>query len=242
MLQDHEVERALVVVAHPDDVDFGAAGTVAGWTAAGTTVTYCLVTAGDAGGFDPAVARADIPGIRRAEQREAASIVGVGDVRFLTGYNDGRVSPSYELRRDICRVIRDVRPQRMLVPSPLWNFARIGASHPDHMAVGEAAWRAIYPDARNPFAHPELLEVEGLADWKVREVWVMGGPQPDHAVDITDRFTLKLAALRAHRSQTEHIGERLEQAVREWSMRAAHEHGLGEDRLAEAFNVYSITH
>lgn len=240
MLQDHEVERALAVVAHPDDIDFGAGGTVATWTAAGVSVTYCLVTAGDAGGFDPAVARADIPGIRRAEQREAAAVLGVHDVRFLSGYNDGRVSPSYELRRDISRVIRDVRPQRMLVQSPLWNFARIGASHPDHMAVGEAAWRAIYPDARNPFAHPELLEVEGLVDWKVREVWMMGGPEPDHAVDITGSYELKVAALRAHRSQTEHMGEKLDQVLREWSGRAAQQHGLAEGRLAEAFNVYTI--
>ncbi|MGN6088758.1 MAG: PIG-L deacetylase family protein, partial [Actinomycetales bacterium] len=200
---------------------------------------YCLVTYGDAGGFDPAVPRVEIPGIREAEQRAAGKVLGVDDIRFL-GYPDGRVEPTYELRRDISRVIRQVRPQRILVQSPEWNFARIGASHPDHMKTGEAAWRAIYPDARNPFAHPELLQDEGLEDWKVREVWMMGGKDPDTVVDITDVFDLKVEALRAHASQTEHMGEQLVQVLRDWGGMNAREGGLPEGRLAEAFNVYDI--
>src|SRR5206468_10415454 len=103
-----EVERALVVSAHPDDVDFGAAGTVATWTDAGVEVTYCIVTDGDAGGFDPAVPRSEIPGIRRAEQTAAAAVVGVHDLEFL-GYPDGALEVSIDLRRDISRVIRRVR-------------------------------------------------------------------------------------------------------------------------------------
>src|SRR5262245_8815826 len=105
VLADHELERVLAVVAHPDDVDFGAAGTVATWTAQGIEVTYCVCTDGDAGGFDEAVPRDQIAGIRRREQEAAAKEVGVHDVRFL-GYSDGRLDPSYELRRDISRVIR----------------------------------------------------------------------------------------------------------------------------------------
>ena len=104
-----ELTRVLVVTAHPDDVDFGSAGTVATLVAAGVSVTYCIVTDGDAGGFDPAVPRSEIPRIRRAEQVAAAAVVGVGDVRFL-GYRDGELTVSHDLRRDISRVIRQVQP------------------------------------------------------------------------------------------------------------------------------------
>src|SRR4051794_13594928 len=116
-LSDDEVERILVVNAHPDDVDFGAAGTIATWTDRGIDVSYCIVTDGDAGGFDPHVPRSAIAGIRRAEQEAAAKEVGVRDVTFL-GYPDGRLEVSIELRRDISRVIRQVRPQRVVCPSP----------------------------------------------------------------------------------------------------------------------------
>jgi LmbE family N-acetylglucosaminyl deacetylase len=235
MLDDREIERALVVAAHPDDVDFAAAGTVATWTDAGIEVTYCIVTDGDAGGFDEAVPRADIPGIRQAEQRAAAKCLGVEDVRFL-GYPDGELEVSLALRRDISRVIRQVRPQRMLVPSPERNWARIPASHPDHLATGEAALSAIYPDARNPFAHPTLLRDEGLAAWTVPETWVMSGPAPDHYVDITDVFGRKLAALGAHESQTAHMVD-LESMLRGWMGLQAKAAGLAEGRLAEAFRV-----
>ncbi len=185
MDEQGSVERVLVVMAHPDDVDFGAAGTVAQWTKAGISVTYGIVTDGDAGGFDPSVPRSQIPAIRRAEQRAAAAEIGVSDVHFL-GYRDGDVSVTQDLRRDISRLIRQVRPQRMLIQSPDRNWDRIPASHPDHLATGEAAIRAIYPDARNPFAHPELLQDEGLQDWVVPEVWLMASPTPNHYVDVTE--------------------------------------------------------
>ena len=178
------VERALCVLAHPDDVDFGSAGTVATWTAAGTEVTYCIVTDGDAGGFDE-TPREQMGPLRQAEQRAAAAAVGVEDVRFL-GYPDGRLELTLDLRRDISRVIRQVRPQRVLTSSPERFWDRIGASHPDHMTVGESTLRAVYPDARNPFAFPELLADEGLEAWTVDEVWLTASPRTDHAVDVTD--------------------------------------------------------
>jgi LmbE family N-acetylglucosaminyl deacetylase len=237
MLHDSEVARALVVTAHPDDVDFGAAGTVHNWTAGGVEVVYCICTDGDAGGFDPAVDRADIPGIRRAEQEAAAKAVGVHDVRFL-GYPDGRLHATVELRRDISRVIRQVRPQRVLIQSPERNWARVGASHPDHLAAGAAAMAAVYPDARNPFAHPELLADEGLEEWAVAETWVMAHPENNHHVDITDLFDVKLAALRAHVSQTAHM-DGLEARLREWFGASAVAAGLAEGRLAERFFVVS---
>lgn len=235
MLTDAEVERALVVTAHPDDVDFGAAGTIAGWTDAGISVTYCICTDGDAGGFDPSVPRHEIPAIRRAEQVAAAKEVGVDDVRFL-GYLDGRLEVTFDLRRDISRVIRDVRPQRILVQSPERNWERLPSSHPDHMAAGEAALFAVYPDARNPFAYPELLRDEGLDAWKVPETWVMSHPRADHYVDVTETFDRKVMALQRHASQLAKP-EELEDRVRDWLRLNAEKAGLPEGRLAEAYYV-----
>ncbi len=235
MLDDSEVTRILSVTAHPDDVDFGAAGTIARWVDAGIAVTYAVITDGDAGGFDPAVPRAEIPRIRRAEQVAAAAAVGVHDVRFL-GYRDGELSVSHGLRRDLSRVIRQVRPERLLIQSPERNWERIPASHPDHLAAGESSIQAVYPDARNPFAHPSLLDDEGLEAWTVSEVWVMGHPHLTHFVDITDTFDRKLAALRAHESQTAHLPE-LESFVRGWGERNAVSAGYAEGRVAEGFFI-----
>ena len=228
------VERVLCVLAHPDDVDFGSAGTVASWTAAGTDVTYCIVTDGDAGGFDD-TPRDQMGSLRQAEQRAAAAAVGVTDVRFL-GHPDGRVELTLDLRRDISRVIRQVRPQRVLTSSPERWWDRIGASHPDHMTVGEATLRAVYPDARNPFAFPELLHDEGLEAWTVSEVWLGASPRADHAVDVTDFVELKFAALKSHVTQVSH-NPGIEEFVTGWMRQTAARLGLPPGRLAEAFHV-----
>ena len=235
MLSDTEVQRILIIVAHPDDVDFGSAGTIARWTDAGIEVGYCLVTDGDAGGHDDSVPRAEIAPLRRKEQTAAAACVGVPDLRFL-GYRDGRVEATLGLRKDLARVIRQVRPDRVVCPSPERNYTRIGVSHPDHRAVGSAALDAVYPDARNPFAFPELRAEEGLEPWTVREVWVSGGLAPNHYVDVTDTFHRKVAALRAHESQTGHM-DQLEEFLRGWLTRAAAQGGLPEGHLAEMFQV-----
>lgn len=229
-----DVRRALAVFAHPDDVDFGSAGTVAGWVADGIEVAYLIITRGDAGGFDD-TPREQMPVIRENEQRAAAAVVGVKQVDFLDGYADGTLMPTLALRRDITAAIRRFRPDRVLTNSPLRRWERIaGPSHPDHLAAGEATTCAIYPDARNPFAFPELL-AEGLEPWVVREVWYAAGPNPDHAVDITDRFDQKVAALRAHASQTAHMD--LEGWLRDRLTTVADAAGLPEGRLAEAFTV-----
>ena len=201
-------------------------------------MTYCIITDGDAGGFDPTVPRAEIPGIRRAEQVAAAAAAGVTDVRFL-GYRDGELTVSHGLRRDLSRVIRQVQPQRLLIQTPERNWERIPASHPDHMAAGEAAIQAVYPDARNPFAHPSLLDDEGLDAWSVSEVWVMGHPTLTHYVDITDTFDRKIAALKAHESQTGHL-DQLDEFVRAWATRNAEAAGLPEGRLAEGFFISTM--
>jgi LmbE family N-acetylglucosaminyl deacetylase len=235
---DRRIERALVVVAHPDDVDFWAGGTVAYWTSARISVTYCVVTDGDSGGFDSRIPRSAIPDIRRDEQEAAARELGVSDVRFF-GYPDGRLEPNYALRRDITRVIRQVRPERVLTWTPEWSWRRFHRNHPDHRAVGEAVLGAVFPDARNPFAHPELLSEEGLEPWEVEEVWLMGTPSPNHYVDITDTLERKIAALRAHKSQTAHR-DTLAEDLRERLGPNSEAAGLAAGRLAEAFQVVTI--
>jgi LmbE family N-acetylglucosaminyl deacetylase len=231
-----DVERVLCVLAHPDDVDFGAAGTVATWVEAGLDVAYLLVTRGDAGGFDD-TPRDQIPVIREAEQRAAAAAVGVKQVDFLDGYRDGTLTPTLDLRRDITAAIRRFRPDRILTNSPLRRWDRVaGPGHPDHLAVGEATTCAVYPDSRNPFAFPELLSDRGLAAWTVREVWYHGGPAPDHAVDVTDTFHRKLAALAAHASQVGHLTG-FEAMLRERHSLVATTLGLPAGRLAEAFTI-----
>ena len=157
MLQPTEIDRLLVVMAHPDDVDFGSAGTMATLTALGVHVTYCLVTDGDAGGSDRSITRTEMASMRRKEQTAAAAVVGVHDLVFL-GHPDGRVVADLALRRDISRVIRQVRPQVVLCQSPDRNLDRIFASHPDHLAAGEAALCAGRDRWRGALAMPEVHE------------------------------------------------------------------------------------
>jgi LmbE family N-acetylglucosaminyl deacetylase len=233
-LAEEEVERILVVTAHPDDVDFGAAGAVAAWTEKGIEVSYCIVTDGDAGGFDPAVPRSDIAGIRRAEQSAAAEQVGVTDISFL-GHPDGRLYPTIELRRDISRVIRRVRPQRVLCQSPERNLKRMYASHPDHLAAGEATLCAVYPDARNPFAHPELI-AEGYDAWTVPEVLMMTSVAGDTYVDITSTIDRKVKALLCHVSQTTNPNA-MDELIRGWASGNAANAGYPEGRYAESFQL-----
>jgi LmbE family N-acetylglucosaminyl deacetylase len=236
--QDENVPRALVIAAHPDDVDFGSAGAIAQWVQAGTVVSYCIVTNGEAGGSDRSISRADMVGIRQTEQTAAAKQLGVHDLHFLA-YPDGQVEPGLALRRDLARIIRLLRPQRVVCPSPERNYARMGVSHPDHRAVGSAALDAVYPDARNPFAFPELLATERLEPWTVGQVWIAGSPAPNHYVDITGTFPRKMAALRCHVSQISDP-DGLQDRLRSMLGRAAAAGGLPEGRLAEAFQVLHV--
>jgi LmbE family N-acetylglucosaminyl deacetylase len=227
----------LVVTAHPDDVDFGAAGTVAAFTDAGVEVAYCIVTDGDAGGHDRTISRPEMAAIRRDEQRAAAAQVGVTDVTFLA-HPDGRVIASLELRRDISRVIRRFRPQRVLAQSPERMWDRIFASHPDHLAAGDAATCAVYPDARNPFAHPELLD-EGLEPHTVDELWLMAAPptsSPESAVAVETNVERKIAALLCHRSQIDDP-DGLAKRIREWAEATALAADLPSGSSAEIFQI-----
>jgi LmbE family N-acetylglucosaminyl deacetylase len=226
--------QVLVVTAHPDDVDFGAAGTIATWTAAGVAVTYCIVTDGSAGSSDPEIDVEALAEIRQSEQRKAAAEVGVDEVLFL-GYPDGRLTVSMDLRRDLSRVIRQVRPERVIAQSPERNYERIRASHPDHLAAGEATLQAVYPDARNPYAHRELA-AEGLEPHEVAEVWLMASPRSARYVDITAVIERKIAALQAHESQISDP-QRIEELITSWARDTAGRGGLASDRFAEAFQV-----
>lgn len=237
-LNERLMSRVLVISAHPDDVDFGAAGTIAALTDAGVEVTYCLVTDGDAGGHDQTVPRPRMVEIRRAEQTAAAADVGVSELIFL-GLPDGRVEFTLALRALLSRVIRRVRPDVVITQSPVVDLSRIYASHPDHVATGQAAMAAVYPDARNPFAFPELLG-EGLEPWAVGEVWVMsanpalGGVL--RAVDITATLERKISALMRHESQHTDpggLGVRIRQRLRD----AAAANGLPDGASAELFQV-----
>jgi LmbE family N-acetylglucosaminyl deacetylase len=235
-LNDDEIKRVLVVMAHPDDCDFGAGGTIAQWSAKGIQVSYCIITNGDQGGEESGIPLEDMAQVRQKEQRDAGAALGVSDITYLN-YRDGWLMPSIELRKEIVKAIRIAKPDRMVVQSPERNWERIFASHPDHLAAGETAIQAVYPDARNPYAFTDLKEA-GFEPWRVREVWMTGSPTPNHFVDITDTFSKKMAALHAHVSQTAHNKE-LEKMVREWGERNAQAQGLAAGRVAEVFKVIS---
>lgn len=221
-------------MAHPDDCDFGAGGTIAQWTAKGIEVSYCIITNGDQGGEESGIPLEEMAQVRQKEQRDAGAALGVTDITYLN-YRDGWLMPSIELRKEIVKAIRIAKPDRMLVQSPERNWERIFASHPDHLAAGETAIQAVYPDARNPYAFTDLKEA-GFEPWRVREVWMTGSPTPNHFVDITETFDKKMAALHSHVSQTAHNKE-LENMVREWGQRNAEAQGLPTGKIVEIFKV-----
>ena len=226
--------RALFVGAHPDDVDFGAGGLLALWAAAGCAVTVVCVTDGDSGGFDEAVPRADVPGLRRAEQEEAARLLGAHDVRFL-GRPDGWVQVDRALRRDLARLVRELRPEAVVTHAPERDYRFVFTYHPDHLATGSAVLAAVYPDARNAFAFPpgEL----DLPPWSVPRVWLFGGPTATTAVEVSGVFDAKVAACAAHGSQTPMLQRSVRDELVEHLGRTAREHGLPDGRLAEAYQV-----
>ena len=195
-----KLERVLVVSAHPDDPEFGFGGTVAKLASEGVEVTYVICTDGSQGGEDPTVPDVELTETRYREQRAAAAVLGVKDVVFL-GFKDGHLRADLELRMAISREIRRVRPDAVFTHNPQRVLGiGIGASHPDHLAVGEAAFAAVYPDARNPRAFRELLS-EGLEAHKVKEIWIGAWMDGDHIVDVSAFMEKKIEALKQHLSQ-----------------------------------------
>ncbi len=218
---EHGPSRILVIAAHPDDIEFGAGGSIARWADEGVQVTYCIVTDGAAGSNDPNTNREDLIRIRREEQMAAARVVGVHDVRFL-GYADGTLQPTLELRRDLTRLIRELRPDRVLCFDPTEVFVQAPGfgdyiNHPDHRAAAEAAIYAVFPSAETRPIFPELLD-EGLEPYHVPEVYfILTTRQANEYVDITATQERKIEALRCHASQ---LGGQDLEFVRKWGAEA----------------------
>lgn len=218
--------KALVIVAHPDDIDFGTAGTVATLTDHGVEVVYGLVTSGQAG--EPAdLSPTALSELREAEQAAAAKIVGVTELHWL-GFPDGAVVADLGLRKAISRLIRVVRPDLVITQTPERNWDRIYASHPDHLATGEAVVSAVYPDSRNAKSFPELLD-EGCEPHNVPRVWLMAGPMgsTNLHVDISLTLDRKIDALMAHDSQNGPRADVLPAMIREWATANGEASGTG---------------
>ena len=230
---DFTPTKALLVVAHPDDIDFGAAGTVATMTDHGVEVVYGLVTSGQAG--EPAhLSPAELTEIRQKEQTDAAAIVGVSELHWL-GFPDGHLVADLELRKAIARLIRIVKPDVVITQTPVRNLDRIYAAHPDHLATGEATVSAVYPDARNGHSFPGLLD-EGHEPHSVPRLWLMAGTDHNLHVDITAAMDRKIDALLAHHSQNDDRAEGLPPMIREWAQ--ANASAAGHAGLAiESFKV-----
>jgi len=205
-------QKILVVLAHPDDPEFFCGATTARWVRAGHYVSYCVLTCGDKGTKDLTIGSDELCSIRQMEQRSAAKILGVGEVRFLH-YPDGYLTPDINLRRDITRVIRTVRPDVLVTCDPQTLFtANGGLNHPDHRAAGQATLDAVFPAARDHLNFIELWMEEKLEPHIVREVWVCGTLQPDIILDVTDTWEIKIQALFEHKSQIgdpEKLAERI---------------------------------
>ena len=192
-----KIERALVVTAHPDDAEFGAAGTIARLVRDGCEVTYVIVTNGNKGSGDRTMTPERLARIRADEQRQAARTLGVERVEFL-GYEDGEVEDTRALRRDVSREIRRFRPDLVICQSPARTY-NLGASHRDHRTVGGVTLDCVYPLARDHLAFPELMPE--FEPHKVRDIYVMQWEAPQLVVDISDVMDLKIKALACHQSQ-----------------------------------------
>jgi len=227
--QQEERGVRMVITAHPDDPEFTIAGTVARWVKEGWQVVYVICTDGSRGSNDPDMPPERIAPIRHAEQREAARILGVQVVIFLD-HEDGTLEPTLELRRELTRLIREYRPDIVATADPSRYFNRnVYVNHPDHRAAGEAALYAVFPSAVTRYIFRELLD-EGLEPYKVREIYLSGSSEPDTWVDITDTIELKLAALKAHRSQIDPAA--VDSRIREWNGELGRKYGVA---FAEEF-------
>jgi LmbE family N-acetylglucosaminyl deacetylase len=227
-------ESAMVIVAHPDDIEFGCAGTMARWVKAGTRIAYVICTSGDVGIAEESLTREEAGQIRETEQREAARITGVNEVIFLQE-PDGLLQPTLGLRKKLVREIRRFRPEVVVCndPSALWvrdNYI----NHPDHRAAATAAIDAVFPAAGQPHLFREL-EQEGLKAFKPCKVYVMGWTEANTFVNIEETIDIKVAALRAHKSQMKDWDP--EEPIKKW----ASERGQGKEMAyAEAFRVVTL--
>ena len=225
----------MVVVAHPDDAEYGCAGTMVKWCREGMDVVLVICTDGSKGTSDREVTGPQLAGIRRREQIAAGEAIGLKKVVFL-GYEDSMLQPTLELRRDIAREIRRYKPDVVISPSPVRNLFVTGyLGHPDHLAAGEATLSAVFPAARDYLTFPDLLD-EGFEPHKVREVLITEHRDPDMWVDVSDTIELAIAALKEHVSQ---VGDGVEDDrwMRNWRKQAGEHHGM---KYAETFRHYHL--
>jgi LmbE family N-acetylglucosaminyl deacetylase len=229
-------ERALVVVAHPDDCEFLAGAVLSAWSRQGCVGAVCLVTDGDAGSDDPTIPLGELSRIRLGEQRLASAHLGVSEVRCLE-YPDGQLENTLAVRRDLVRVIRELRPEALITmdPASRW-FGRGYLNHPDHRAAADAALDAVFPSARDARAFPELLRDEGLQPHKVRFVFLGDNSDADIAIPVEPiDLENKLAALGEHRSQFD-AGD-----MREWIEKSAREDGQKAGvELADCYKFFDL--
>jgi len=214
-MEPGEVKRALVIAAHPDDAEFGCAGTAALWRGNGWEFYYLICTDGSKGSNDPEMTPEKLVPLRRQEQRAAAQILGVEEVFFLD-FVDGELAYTPEFMREVVRYIRKVRPYAVFSQDPNQIVRNQFINHPDHRCAGTVALDAIYPMARNRPSFPELL-AEGLEPHRVSEVYLWTASEPNFEVDVTEVADLKFQALMAHKSQFSEIKERMEAWRRRWA-------------------------
>jgi LmbE family N-acetylglucosaminyl deacetylase len=233
-----EGNSVLVVMAHPDDAEFGCGGTIARWASAGKVINYVLCTSGDKGSSDPSISPVQLAQIRRTEQINAAHALGARDVVFLP-YEDGVLRNTLELRRDIVREIRRFKPDAVICQDPTMRFGgNRYLNHPDHRAAGDACLDAVYPSARDLHVFPELA-VDNLLPHKVREVFMSTSQNADVWIDITDCFERKIEGLREHKSQVGDRFEEMTRRIRERSQQVARLNNLPFD-LAEGYRYFRL--
>jgi LmbE family N-acetylglucosaminyl deacetylase len=232
---DWRPSRFMVIAGHPDDADFGPAGTAASWIDAGSSGWLVCCTSGDQGGEDPFADPLELAALREREQRAAAEVIGYEGVTFLH-QPDGALVNDLALREQLVREIRTFKPDAVLCADPEAIFHRGGGvNHTDHRAAGMAAVDAVYPAARNPMAFPALAR-GGLDKHVVRRLYLFWSERPDVWIDITDTVDRKLAALAAHASQIREPAK-LEQRIREWAAEEGEPVGVG---AAEALRLIVI--
>jgi LmbE family N-acetylglucosaminyl deacetylase len=222
----------MIIAAHPDDPEFGIAGTIAKWTKSGKVVVYVICTNGDKGTIDPEITAETLTKIRQEEQKSAAKILGVSQVIFL-GYPDQGLEETSEFRREIVRQIRVFRPDIVATSDPYRKYLL----HRDHRIAGQVVLDAVYPFARDHLAYPDLI-AQGYQPHKVKEVLTWGTDDPNYWSDITETFPLKSSAIRCHRSQ---IGNRDASEMLAWLKERAIKAAKGKDfELAEEFHRTEI--
>lgn len=235
-LLNHAPTRLLVITAHPDDSEFGIAGSVARWVGEGTIARLVCCTSGEAGSDDAAADPLELAARREAEQRAAAAVVGYEDVTFLHR-PDGAVANDLALREQLVRIIRDFRPDVVAAIDPRLIVHEAGfVQHVDHREAGAAAVDAVYPAAQNAMAFPHLVRSEGLAPHHVERLFLFWSERPSALVDIGATIDTKLTALRAHASQHRQP-EELEGRIRGWAKREGEALGL---EAAEAYAIIDL--